>query len=343
MSIEKYWDQLKEIEEKFYTYKQNLDSILNTVSVSIHHTVITKGEIANPTPYYYERLSGDKLNGKILETPILSDDCMKYHYDRDNRIIMVEQYCVSFDRFETTNIYLYHEHTEMLDLSSGYLAVLSVIDNAFSNTQLRMAFAGRNGHIVEEFVYTGDILTEIKKICDYSPYDRNISRYNNGVEWHRFLYEDRTLIQIERLCQNGYKELLYTTKRPKFSKIREDTYHALRELIINHQQDFLSFGIEGFLDQRQPMFCVCFTEDDHPSDLIADWNTEMHEIWVYDWQFNDSQEKKCVKMIAEIIVELIEEGLLKDKQIYFHQNQVCVTQMYSGTKSVFKKANINVQ
>lgn len=67
----------------------------------------------------------------------------------------------------------------------------------------------------------------------------------------------------------------------------------------------------------------------------------MHDLQLYDWQFNDSQEKKCVKIIGEIIVQLVEEGLLKDKQIYFHQSQVCATQLYSGLKTVFKKANTN--
>ncbi|MBQ8851774.1 MAG: hypothetical protein IJZ66_04965, partial [Oscillibacter sp.] len=78
MSIEKYLMQLHEIEKKFYAYQQDLENILNTVSSAIHHTVITKGEIANPTPYYYERM-GNKLKGKALQSPIISDDCMKYH------------------------------------------------------------------------------------------------------------------------------------------------------------------------------------------------------------------------------------------------------------------------
>lgn len=342
MSIEKYWMQLTEIEEKFYTYKHNLESIISEVSAVTHHTVITKGKIANQTPYYYERM-GFKPKAKILPIPILSDSCMRYHYDSENRIIMVEEYSRFLRMFRVAEIYLYNELTERLRLSSGSLAVLSVFDNAFSNTQLCLAFAGRNGHIVEEFAYDGDILTEIKISRDDSSYDRNISRYNNSIERHRFIYKGKALVQIERICDNGYKELLYTTKKPNFSKIKEDTYSSLKKLIVNYQGEFASFGIEGFLDQQHPMLCVCFTDDHHPSDLIAEWNVEMHDIWVYDWQFNDSQEKKCVKIIAEIIVELINEGLLKDKQIYFHQNQVNVTHLYSGTKSVFRKANISVQ
>ena len=335
MSIEKYLDRLKEIENAFYGYKQNLDNIIDKVSASIHQTVITKGKIANPTPYYNERM-GDKVNGKILQTPIISDDCMKYHYDNEARIIMIEEYSVFLGRFQVTEIYFYNELTERLRLSSGRLAVLSVFDNAFSNTQLYLAFAGRNGHIIEEFIYDRDVLTEIR-------ISRRKDNLDSQTEIHRFLYEDQKLIQIERICQNGYKELTYTIKKPDFSKIKEDIYNSLKNLITDYKGDFASFGIEGFIEQQHPMFCVCFTGESSPCDLIADWNGQLHNVWVYDWQLNDTQEKKCAKIIAEIIVELVEEGLLKDKQIYFHQNQVCATQFYSGVKSVFKKAGINVK
>lgn len=335
MSTEKYLERLKEIENAFYEYKQDLDNIISEVSSSIHQTVITKGEIANPTPYYNERM-GNKVNGKILQAPIISNDCMKYHYDSENRLIMIEEYSVFLGRFRITEIYFYKELTERLRLSSESLAVLSVFDNAFSNTQLYLAFAGRNGYIIEEFVYDKDVLKEIR-------IDRRENNLDSETEIHRFLYENQKLIQIERVCQNGYKELRYTTKKPNFNKIKEDTYNSLKNLITDYKGDFTSFGIEGFIDQQHPMFCVCFTGESNPSDLIADWNVQMYDVWVYGWQLNDSQEKKCAKIISEIIVELVEEGLLKDKQIYFHQNQVCATQFYSGAKSVFKKAGISVK
>lgn len=335
MSIEKYLDELNEIENKFNGYKQDLGNIISSVSSAIHHSVISKGELVNPTPYYYERM-GTKLNGKVLQSPIISNDCMKYHYDNENRIIMVEEYSTFLKKFLITDIFFYNELTERLHLSSGSLARLFVFDYAFSNTKLCLSFAGRNGYCAEEFIYVDGVLQEIK-IC------RDKVTPDNQIEIHKFVYEGQDLVQIERICQNGYRELNYTTKKPNFSKIKEDIYNNLKKLITNYGVSFSSFGIEGFIDQQQPMFCVCFTEDNTPSDLIADWNVKMHDVWIYDWQLNDTQEKRCAKIIAEIIVELVGEGLLKDKQIYFHQNQVCVTQVYSGVKSLFKKANIGVK
>lgn len=104
-------------------------------------------------------------------------------------------------------------------LSSGMLAVLSVFDNSFSNTKLSLAFAGRNGFIVEEFIYDGDVLTEIK-------ITRSKAKPDSQTEEHKFVYENHKLIQIERICQNGYRELKYTTKKPNFNKIKEDTYKS---------------------------------------------------------------------------------------------------------------------
>ena len=167
-------------------------------------------------------------------------------------------------------------------------------------TRTSFAFAGRNGYIMEEFIYDRDVLTEIK-------ISRKNANLDGKTEVHRFFYENQALIKIERICQNGYKELLYTTKKPNFNKIKEDTYNSLKHLITAYKGDFASFGIEGFLDQPHPMLCVCFTTESSPSDLIADWNVQMYDVWMYDWLLNDTQEKKCAKIIAEIVVKLVED------------------------------------
>lgn len=331
--LEEYQEQLKGIETRFNNYIQDWDNILAKVKDSIFSTTITDGRIVNPTPYEEERM-GSKLKGKIIQTPITSNDCMKYHYDNENRVIMIEEYSVFLKKFEVTEIYIYNELTEKIRLSSGLPAVLWVFDSDF--TKLKLAFTQNNDYIAEEFIYNGEVLTEIK-----------IRRWDGisdeQMEIHKFIYDNNKLIQILRVCQNGYRELLYTTKKPNFKKMKEDTYNSLKMLVADYKDDFGSFGIEGFIDQKEPMICVCFAKSSCPHEYIADWKEEMQDIYLYDWQFSYEQEKKCIKMIAEIIADLVEEGLLKEKQIYFHQSQVCVTKLYSGAKTVFKKANINVK
>ncbi len=331
--IDEYAEQLNKVESQFYEYKANAETIINKVSETVDRIVITNGAIANFTPFAEER-KGSKLNGKIIDKPIISNYCMKYYYDSNNRIVMIEEYSTFLKKFMITDVYLYYDsYAEKLWFSSGLLNRLFVFDNPFENTKLCLSFSShfQVGKIVEKFVYEDNILKWI-----------DIGR-TEGNHKDICIYEKDKLIMIEKIYPNGNKGLCYTTKRPNFNKIRVDVEANLKRIIREQSGEYTSFGIEGFLDQRQPMISVCFTKEEKPSDLIADWNTTMNDIEVYDWQFNEEQEKKCVKMIAEIIVSLVAEGILSEKQIYFHQNQVCVSQLYAGAKNVFKKENLSVK
>ncbi len=305
MSSGKYVTQLNKLKTKFEKYKQSLDEIIEKISSDIVYTVITKGPIANPTPYYNERL-GYKLNGKVLRAPVESDDCRKYHYDDENRIIMIEEYSVFLQRFRIEEIFLYNEPVERLLLSSEDLAVLSIFDNPFGKTNTCLSYAGKNGTKVEEFTYDGDYVRDIKITYDEK---------DEEAEFHKFFYDKTKLIQIDRICHNGYKETEYTTKKPNFKKIREEMYLNLKELIVNHEKEFLSFGVESFIDDINPLLYICFTDEMNPSSLIAEWGKEIYDIQIYDWFFNESHQKKCIKLIKEVIAELILDGILEDKQI----------------------------
>lgn len=327
-----YAEQLNELKNNFQDYKNNSEAIINSVSEMIVRTDITKGAIANFTPFYEERL-GFKL-GKYIEKPIISDYCRKYHYDRNDRIIMVEEYSTFLNYFMTTEIYLYHDnYAEKLWFSSGVLARLFVFDNAFANTQLSLSFSNNRygGFTVEKFLYEDNCLREV-----------NIGREDGNYK-DVFIYENNKLIMIEQIYPNGNKRIKYTVKKPNFKKIQNNVYDRLKDIICNQNGEFKAIGIEGFLDQQKPDICVCFTANENPGDLIADWNAEMNSIEIYDWQLSAEQEKRCIKTVAEIIVSLVNEGILEGRQIYFHQNQICVLQLYPGVKNLFKKANISVK
>ncbi|MDE6209788.1 MAG: hypothetical protein K2M73_08990 [Lachnospiraceae bacterium] len=329
MIIDKYLQQLKEVERKFHYYEKNLDTIIQSVFKQISHTIITKGRIANTCLFDEERL-GNKVNGKVVSSLIVSNDCMKYHYDNNNRIIMVEEYSVFLKKFDVIEIYIYREITEKLLISSEILRRLYIFDNPFGKTNLCLSYAGSNGYIVDEYVYEESKLKEIL-----------IGR-DDGDSKDTFFYEENELIMIEHTSKEGIKRIKYTTKKPKFEKIRKDVYTYLKSAITDYQKDFRAIGIEGFLDQDPPHFCISFENKPIPSELIAEWDSEMETIFVWDFQFDEKQLKKCIKIIAEVIVELVQEGMLRKKLIYFHQNQVVVTQNYPSSKTVLKKAQITV-
>lgn len=331
--VEKYANELEKVESKFYEYKDHAENIIKEVSKTINRTVVTKGAIVNFTPFYSERL-GSKLNGKIIAEPIDSNYCMKYHYDKNDRVVMVEEYSMFLKRFMMTEIYLYENHyAQRLIFSSGVLSRMMIFDNPFANTNLCFSFSShpQGGKMMEQFVYEDNRLKTI-----------NFGR-SEGNYQETFIYEKDKLIMIEQTNPHAKKRLLYTTKKPNFKKIQVAVAARLKHMIANQDNDFNALGIEGFLDQQPPMICVCFTKEEKPDDLIADWHVVMNDIVVYDWQFNEEQERKCIKMIAEIIVSLVDDGTLAGKLVYFHQNQVSVSRLYSGAKNIFKKANLNIQ
>lgn len=329
MISDKYRGHLNELKNRFNVYKNNLEIIIDKISEEITQTVITEGEIANFTPFYKERL-GSVLNGKVIQQPIISDDCMKYHYDSDGRIVMVEEYSVFLKKFCVTEIYIRNIITEKLLISSCGLIRLFALDNVFSRTLLCMSYAEVSGFCVERFVYNNDRLSEIDT-------EKEKNSYKDIL-----IYESDKLVKIERISQSGTKSLIYTTKKPDFSKIYDELSDKIKSVINEYSGNFNSFGIEGFIDQQYPMIYISFSEEEYPSDLIAEWDSEMIGIQIYDWQLSDEEEEECVRIIVEILSELVNENILKDKQIFFHQSQVCVTEIYQGIEDMLKKANINV-
>lgn len=294
--MDAYLPRLHELEELFAYYKLHLGEMIVEQRKLIAQTIITKGPVANHTPYYHERI-GLQVRSKPLKAVVTNRDCYLNHYDGEGRLMMVEEYVGFSDcPFQVTELYRYGDRAERLYLSSS--------------------FAGANGYIVEEFKYDGGMLMEV------------LIKRPTITERHVFRYEAGKLVQILRVCENGYRELVYSTMKPDFERIRRELYTSLLAL-IKKQGDVPAVGIEGFLDQSQPSVCVCFTRDADPPALIADWGFPMVNLSVYDYQFSDSQLRKCVKIIAEILILLVQEGYLGKKGIWFHQNQVCVTEEFS--------------
>lgn len=331
MIINKYTTELEKLKSEFDEYEQTIDTIILNTKNNTDHTVITKGRIHNYTPFHEERLGG-KLKGRIIPSPVISNDCIRYHYDSKGRIIMVEVFSVFLNKFLITEIFLYHDRDEfeLLWFSSEILSSLSKIYFKNEKCYLKLSTT-TSGNSAQEYIYNGELLEAI-----------NLG-YTDGDYKDEFTYKDNTLIMIERIYPNGYKRVLYTTKKPNFNKLREAVYQQLKEEIVNYKNDFKCLGIEGFLDQQNPDFSICFETSDNPNDSIADWNSEMITIPVYDFHFSDEQLNKCMKIMAEIIVELVNEGILENKVIYFHQNQVPVTEYYPRVKSIFKKAGLIVR
>lgn len=325
MELEQYRDRLQALQERFDRYAAGLEELIAEASAATIRTVIAKGTLANPTPYDAQR-TGEKGKARILKAPVSSDDCRKYHYDGEGRIVMIEEYARFLGCFRVVELFRYGAYAERLRLDAEILVRLFEFDNPFGDTKLCLSYSRRNGFCAEEFCYEGGLLRKVRVIREQP-------------EVQEFCYDGQALAQILRICPNGYREVLYTTKKPDLVGIGQMLELRLRQL-IGDAGDFQAIGIEGFLDQNQPMICVAFSREEQPPELIADWGVPFSEIAVNDWCFTQSQLKQCVKLIAQLLVQLEQEGLLRGKKICFHQNQVCVTSEFPGVKAVFKAAGL---
>lgn len=331
-----YEKALLELKESFDSYMSNIEAIIADTKSRCVRNVITKNNYYNHTPFYWEIICG-KYSSKVLKEPVKSDDCYIYWFDSNDRIILVENYTFVTDSFRICELYLYNDAgADRLYFSSEIFSRLDRFDHPFGKTECCLTYTGRNGYQVSEYIYESDLLIKIINCYGNEFSDFKAMHYD-------FIYENSKLIQIIREHRsNGYKQICYTTKRPDFEGIRQYIYSNLSEMIRN-EGEFSAIGIEGFIDQTLPEICVCFSRDEKPEESIADWKTDMKAIVFLDYQLTDTQEKKCVKLIAEILTRLAQEGSLKDKLIYFHQHQGPVSQYYSAARKVFKEAGIIVR
>lgn len=332
MSIQAYADTLAAIQTRFFQYRGGFPALAENIRRQICRSVLTKGRIFNFTPYAAERL-GSRLNGKFIPAPIFSDDCMRYHFDSQDRVVMVETFSRFLNKFQLETLYRYHEDgtVEELLLSSELPSRLSVRYMAGERCVRLLSYAHLvKGFIAEDFLYNGVRLREVQ-----------ISRAE-GDYTDAFTYGSGKLSLIVKTYPNGGTRVVYTTRKPNFKAIRQEVSAALKAHIAARQAPFTAIGIEGFLDQAPPHFALCFETAEAPKDLLADWNCAMEAISVYDFPFSDAQFRRCVKIMAELLVELVQDGTLKDTVICFHQNQVPAASFDAGARAVFRKAGLKV-
>lgn len=335
LTIENYADEFEILNKKYYEYKENMPDILLQVKKEINKTVITRGEIFDFLSYESE-CCGMKCNGEVHPFVFESDDCYKYHYDEKQRLIMIEQYSVYFKKFRITDLFFYHnDFVERLNFSSEllYSLIVKMEEQNICTLALKYSTGNSDKYALEKFIYENGALKERQYISDKPIF----------TQTYKFTFEKDKLVSIVSVYPSGGTRLCYTTKRPNFKKIKETVFKCLKEEVLKHDKEYTAVGLEGFLDQGEPDFCLCFENKEEPSGLLAEWDCKMITIPVYDFFFSGEQLKKCVKMISEILVELTEEKVIDNKMIYFHQNQVPVTEKFRSTKAIFNKANLTIK
>lgn len=334
MEFEQFKDTYEMIVEKYQYYKQNMADIIEKTKAKIVREVYSKGELANKTPLHVECL-GYKLKKKILDGPIKAYDCLRYSYDEQDRIIMIEEW-TSFGRFSIKDIFIYGKETENIRCSDESIGSLFFFDHPWGNSEYCFSWNAWSQFCVQEYKYENGVLKRINRLWN------DIKMQESHQEYLDCIYENNKLIQIVRVCDNGYTDLQYSTRKPDFNNIKTEFYEKLKSSIEKHK-NYSVIGLECFLDDKNPMCALFYTDKKEPDELIADWKTEPECIQLYDYYFNNSQERKMARVIAEAVVELVKTGELDGIQIYLHQDTVCFADVYPSVGKYLKKENINVK
>ena len=333
--INKFSDELENLRIKLDDYIKVQDRIINAIKEKTVRTVYTRGSIYNFTPFFEECL-GDKCNGKIISGDNLRDDDRRYSYDSENRVIMIEKYSSFLNMIRIDSIFLYHgDSSEQILFSGSDMCTLKMLLCSDGKCKYLLTYGKNNPKgqkkSIQEFIYLNDTLAKI------------YSQWENGKHWiQEFYYKNDKLILIRAVADNGFSMIDYSTARPDFKKIRELIYYGLLEKIKDRKNNFTAIGIEGFLDQNNPHFCVCFDISDNQSEYLAEWDEVSDAIELFDFYFNDSQMKKCVKIIAEVIIQLFNEGKIIKNKFYFHQSQVSIQKLYRNIRKLFLDAGIEI-
>lgn len=163
VGLEQYRDRLQALQERFDRYAAGLEALIEDATAATVRTVIVKGTLANPTPFDAQR-AGEKGKARILKAPVSSDDCRKYHYDRGDRIVMIEEYSRFLGCFRVVELFRYGAYAERLRLDAEILVRLFEFDHAFGNTELCLSYSRRNGFCAEEFCYEGGLLRRVRVV-----------------------------------------------------------------------------------------------------------------------------------------------------------------------------------
>ena len=223
---------LADLEEKYADKKNRFDEVLSLLCSKTVKTSYSKGILHDVLPYEHE-LSGFKVNGKVIENEIMSDNCYRYSYDDMGRVILAENMSSFLGKFYYSEMYFYDDDS----ITTMYWA-----DNNLYNITLYHMREGRledqyvvarYGSSYSKYIYENDLLT-------------SIDEYRDGEKEQKLFYynKDGNLLKIIRSCANGYTEVVFSTQKIQYKKLEERLYNELlesfSEFALNHVEVIIS-------------------------------------------------------------------------------------------------------
>lgn len=284
--------------------------------------IISKGYMYNVFPYEVERM-GYKLNGKRKEKFEMKDSFLRYGFDSQGKIRIIENASKFLNEVHDFEIYDYEEDAIYSYVcNSGNMVNVGFTKMNGKKAQERYTYASR-GICYERYSYDSERLTKI--------YIEQKSHTNDDIseEWNNFIYsETGKLLLIQRECSNGYTENRYADKKIKWKEMREDiqsefTKHISEIYSIYGCDKVTKLGVYLLISDLSPTIMLSFDTEIAENELIGDWSHCYYkEIQVADIPLDEAQKEKTRKIVAEILFDLLEKHIVKNVRIAFGEEDL---------------------
>ena len=316
--------------EKFASTNENFTQVMEDLQLLVVRTVISKGVLQNALVYENEQL-GYKVNGKIIAKPIKKNNCYRYSYDENNRIILVEEMSEFLGKFHYYTMYFYSEgNIETMrwageDLSN--VTVYSLCENRHRECFLN----GKDGCTYSEYFYNNGKLSYITSQgkCEY---------YETSTTNNFYYKPDGTLQKIIKEWATGGTQVKYTTEKINYKKLQDRIFNDVEQALLNfveHNSNeklvILSFECytgHGYLSMSADVGnCI------YP-DSPADWShTDICSTTLIEAPLDCAETQKILETIAKVADDITKKdffiNMLKASGFYctmFHHDMEHIEQ-----------------
>ncbi len=282
-----YENMKKVFAEELYHYEAHLEEVRSRCVRS----VITKGLLANVLPYEEELISA-KVNGKIISAPIIKDDCYRYSYDEQGRIILSEEMCTLKKDFRNCKMYFYEGNRIAVMYWTGErLATLTLCHLADGIVQDRYV-VGHYAHSYYTYHYENGRLMRLD--------EQYLNEEGSGCEYVFYYQENGKLLKIIRMCPNGYSDVRYSAQKINYKKLEErlcaELRNAFAEFAQTHPEEYLTAMAFVCWSGHGSLVISANADNSDYSDTPADWKyNEIANIALLDVPLDD---KECGKVLV---------------------------------------------
>lgn len=216
-----------EVQKQCYTLAcKNYIDLLAQAKQQAVKTVISQGRLFNVLPFEGERY-GERVQGKELTAPILSDECYIYYLDDQQRIVLSERISTALQKPAYFKLY-YYQQGDIQQIYGDTLGPICTGVLRFEGGQADRSFYFSQQTLQwERYHYHGKRLIRLER---YAQPHHGKTDSMDKLEYEYLYHQDGTLACIQLMQQDGTKQTIYTDQVIQDKPFGRQFLHHLRSL-----------------------------------------------------------------------------------------------------------------